>query len=238
MAPPRYDSVAAFYEAGFSDVDPITEALLTLLGPVEGCTVLDLACGHGRVTRELARRRAGLVVGVDLSGKLIERAEAIEAAEQLGVTYLQADAASAEWCSPAAFDAAICSFGLSDIDDLPAALGAVARGLRPGGRFAFSILHPCFAGSGSVSGAWPTDGTYYDERWWTADGAASSLRARVGANHRMLSTYLNALVRCGLEVDELLEPAPEGWTSGDRLDAARYPVYLLARCHARPRAAD
>jgi len=235
MIHPRYDDAADFYDAGFSELDPITEALLALLGPVANHAVLDLACGHGRVARELAGRKARQVVGVDISGRLLAKAEAIEAADPLGITYIHADAASTAWCDAAAFDAVICSFGLSDIDDLDGSIAAVARALKPDGRFAFSILHPCFAGSGAVSGTWPSDSTYYDERWWAATGAASSLRSRVGANHRMLSTYVNALVRCGLQVDELREPVPVGWTSGDRLDAARFPVYLLARCHARSR---
>src|SRR4029079_9988271 len=93
--------------------------------------------------------------------------------------------------------------GLSDIDDLDGAIAAVSAALRPRGCFVFSILHPCFAGGKDVSGSWPTAGSYYDEGFWTAQEALSTLRRQVGANHRMLSTYLNALRRHSLWLDKI-----------------------------------
>lgn len=56
----RYDPVADFYMAEVGDAidDPATAALLGLIGDVAGSRLLDLACGQGRVTRELARRGA------------------------------------------------------------------------------------------------------------------------------------------------------------------------------------
>ena len=54
----RYDDVADFYEDFAPDVydAPPMAALLHLVGNVAGLQLLDLACGHGRLTRELARR--------------------------------------------------------------------------------------------------------------------------------------------------------------------------------------
>jgi SAM-dependent methyltransferase len=63
------------------------------------------------------------------------------------------------------FDVSVCSFGLSDIDNLGAALRCVARTLDPAGRFVFSILHPRFPGGGQVSVRGPTNGIYYNEGW-------------------------------------------------------------------------
>jgi SAM-dependent methyltransferase len=227
----RYDAVADFYEASFSDAaDPVVVALLDLLGPVDRARVLDLACGHGRVSRELARGGA-TVTGVDLSGVLLDRARSLEDADPRGVRYRHGDAASMPALDDAAFDAVACNFGLSDIDDLDGALGTVARVLRPGGAFVFSILHPCFPGSGPVSGAWASGSRYYDEGFWVADGTASSLRRKVGANHRTLSTYLNALTRHGLHLQQTAEPEPPAaWNTPERRDAARFPVFLVARC--------
>ncbi|HEY2549533.1 MAG TPA: class I SAM-dependent methyltransferase [Streptosporangiaceae bacterium] len=233
MAEARYDAVADFYASGFgSAADPVSRSLLDLLGPVNGLRVLDLACGHGRLTRELARRGAE-VVGIDISGRLISKARELERADPMGVRYLHADVAGPDVLGEAEFDAVACSFGLSDIDDLDAAMASTSRALRPGGRFAFSILHPCFGGGRDISGSWPETGSYYDEGLWMAGGAKSTLRRQVGAQHRMLATYLRTLRRHGLWLDEIAEPRPEpDWDQAHEAD--RQPVYLVARCVTRP----
>jgi SAM-dependent methyltransferase len=237
MTQARYDAVAEFYIQGFDSIDdPASRALMHLLGPVAGLQVLDVACGHGRVTRELARRGAG-VVGVDVSGALITRALEAEQDEQLGIRYLHDDVTRA-WALGdfhGSFDLATCNFGLSDIDDLDAAIAAIADALKPGGCFAFSIVHPCFAGGADISGSWPASGSYYDEGHWTAQGVRSGLRRLVGASHRMLSTYLATLRRHGLWLDELAEPLPQpGWDPAHVAD--RQPVFLSARCIKLPSA--
>ena len=233
----RYDEIADFYAAGWTDAlgDPATEGLLRLLGPVAGQRVLEIACGHGRVTRELARRGAQ-VTGIDLSSAMLAKAEAAEADEPLGVRYLQADVTAAGMLDAdplvaGGFDVVVCNFGLTDIDDLDGAARNAARALRPGGLLAGSLLHPCFPGGEGVSGSWPADGTYRDEGWWRAPDRQSSLRRQVGASHRTLGTYLNTFRRHGLWLDEMAEPAPDpGWTAVAGEQAARCPVFLVIRC--------
>src|SRR5262249_60755434 len=128
--------------------------------------------------------------------------------EPLGIRYVHADVTTPGSLDDRQFDKVTCSFGLSDIDNLDGAIAAVSLALRPGGQFAFSILHPCFAGGQDVSGSWPTAGSYYDEGWWTAQDALSTLRRQVGANHRMLSTYLSTLRQHDLWLDQIAEPLP------------------------------
>ncbi|WP_165977690.1 class I SAM-dependent methyltransferase [Nonomuraea diastatica] len=256
----RYDDVAGFYAAGWSDDvdDPASVRLLDLLGPLARRRVLDLACGHGRISRALARRGAA-VVGVDLSSALIEKARAAERETPLGIRYVHADATDpgpldATECGGVSdgassgvdgiagaadpggvglFDAVVCAFGLSDIDDLEGAVATVARTLRPGGVFACSILHPCFPGGQGVSGSWPGDARYHAEGWWRADGDRSTLRRQVGANHRTLATYVNTLRRHGLWLDAMDEPKPAQEWAATRPDAARFPVFLVMRCVLR-----
>lgn len=211
--PARYDLIADMYEAatgGDVGTDPVAQALLSLLGDVARARVVDLACGHGRVSRELARLGA-TVVGVDISVALLEKARAAEATTALGTTYEHADVTSRDALTGEVFDAVVCNYGLSDIDDLDAALATVVRVLRRGGTFVFSILHPCFPGWDSdAPSAWPPGGGYYDERWWLADN--TGFRGSVGSNFRMLSTYFNALTRHGLLIERVEEPQPPtGW---------------------------
>lgn len=235
MVRARYDAVADFYISGFDAADdPASLALLDLLGPVAGLRVLDVACGHGRISRELARRGAE-VAGIDISAALISKARQAEQAEPLGIRYIHADVTAQGALGQSGFDAATCNFGLSDIDDLDAAITAVSGALRPGGSLIFSILHPCFAGGKDISGSWPAAGSYYGEGYWTAQDPRSALRRQVGASHRMLSTYHGALRRHGLWLDQLAEPLPPpDWDPAH--DADRKPVFLVARSVKLPSA--
>ena len=228
MTPARYDRVADDYEAMFGDSvdDPATSALLELLGDVSAMRLLDVPCGQGRVARELTRRGAE-VVGADLSSALLAKARAFDATDPFGTQYLQIDAAAPDAFAGETFDGVVCNYGLSDIDDLKGFLATVTRVLRAGGPFAFSLLHPCSPGLGDdVSADWPPDGGYYQEGWWRSEGAASDLRREVGSNHRMLSTYVNALAAQGLVLEALRERAIPGIT---------VPMFLAGRCrNAQP----
>jgi SAM-dependent methyltransferase len=225
--PARYDQIADLYVDTVGDdvSDPATAALFDLLGDVKGWRVLDLACGHGRVARELANRGA-TVVGIDLSSRLLDKARAIERQKPLRVLYVQADAASPNALAGEVFDAVSCNFGLSDIDDLQATLHTVHRVLRPNGRFVFSLLHPCFPGSGDdAPSSWPPEG-YFHEGWGLATNPG--FRGRVGSNFRMLSTYLNALVGSGFSFDRAFEPPPAPSSAGTPLGAP-LPWFLVVR---------
>jgi hypothetical protein len=109
---------------------------------------------------------------------------------------------------------------LMDIDDLDAALSTAAGVLSPGGWFSFSLLHPCFPGlrkgASEQLSSWPPDRGYACEGWWTTEG--DGVRGRVGANHRMLSTYLNATRRAGFELEEFVEPI------------GQVPRFFIVRC--------
>ena len=167
----RYDEIANFYDDAVGDdlSDPAAAALLRLIPEVRERRVLDLACGQGRVSRELARRGA-VVVGADISSALLDLARTIEQATPLGITFVHADVTSSEALLDDSFDGVVCHFGLSDIDDLAAAIKSVARLLRLGGWFVFSILHPCFPGwCDDAPSSWPTGRGYFSEGWWLAE---------------------------------------------------------------------
>ena len=239
-----YDEIAEWYDHWLGThampEDPYFPAAEALMGELAGQRICDLACGQGRVARYLADRGA-LVVGVDLSAKLLAIARRHEAAEPRGITYLQADARSLEGLADGSFDGVLCFMALMDIADLAPTLRSVARVLRPGGWFVFAILHPCdpTARSGEIEtqeGALRTIGRYFEEGYWRSD-TRKGPPGKVGSYHRTLSTYVNALADAGLTLERLSEPcataslsdAPAFSGSG-RPVWAEVPAVLVARC--------
>jgi len=164
----RYDGYADWYDKWVADpaLDFVAQSLLQLIGRPTGERILDMGCGQGRIARELADA-ANAVVGVDLSRELLsiahaERTDSIE--------YIHGDVCTTAWWDGVPFDGAISSMALMDIDDLHGALATAAATVRQAGWFAWSIIHPAFAGTGDIRASWPTRGSYFDEGWWNTGG--------------------------------------------------------------------
>jgi SAM-dependent methyltransferase len=106
------------------------------LAGTPGATVLDLACGPGNVTRALAEGMTGggLVVGVDASATMLDRAVADTPADLIAdLAYVRCDAADLPFRAES-FDAVCCYGALYLFEDPWAAIAGMARVLRPGGR--------------------------------------------------------------------------------------------------------
>jgi SAM-dependent methyltransferase len=97
--------------------------------------VLDIGCGTGRTTRDVARLAVdGSALGVDLSSQMTELARATAAAEGLeNVEFRQADA-QIDPFDPGAFDVVVSRMGSMFFGDPHAAFTNLHRALRPGGR--------------------------------------------------------------------------------------------------------
>jgi ubiquinone/menaquinone biosynthesis C-methylase UbiE len=231
-----YDGIAEWYDdwvTGPIGEDPYVREVQALMGEVAGQRVCDLACGQGRVARYLADRGAR-VVGIDLSAKLLEIARRHEEVEPRGIEYLQADARSLHGIADGTFDGVLCHMALMDIPDLVPTLHSVARILRPRGWFVFSILHPCYNTPRSDERVTPdgvvrTIAGYFTEGHWRAD-TRTGPPGKVGAYHRTLSTYINALIDAGLVLERVSEARATGDVAERRPVWAEVPAVLAARC--------
>jgi SAM-dependent methyltransferase len=119
---------------------PIWEAVVAAVQPAPGERILDVGCGAGATTLDMARRVApgGFSVGVDVSSTLVAAARAAAAAEQVTeVEFLEADAESFPF-EAGGFDAIVSRFGVMFFGDSDAAFANLRRGLRPDGRLAFA----------------------------------------------------------------------------------------------------
>ncbi len=113
---------------------PSTRALLAEVGIPAGSICLDVGCGGGDVTFELARATGptGRVVGVDLDETKLDMAR--REAKQLGISNIVFEARDvAEWEPDDLFDVVYLRFLLTHLSDPGALLSAVHRRTRPGG---------------------------------------------------------------------------------------------------------
>ncbi len=119
---------------------PWAEVLLQLAAPRPGERALDLACGTGIVTRQLAPRLGpgGSLVAVDLRPTMLAVARSLPPPEGAAVDWRQGDAMALA-LPGGAFDLVVCQQGLQFFADRAAALREVRRVLAPGGRAAFAV---------------------------------------------------------------------------------------------------
>lgn len=120
----RWNPADYAHHAGF--VPELGVPVLDLLAPHPGERVLDLGCGDGALTERLAATGA-LVVGLDASPEMVERARARGLDARLG----SADALP----FAAEFDAVFSNAAPHWVRDQEAMVAGVARALKPGGRF-------------------------------------------------------------------------------------------------------
>ena len=104
-----------------------------------GERVLDVGCGCGATTLEIARRvgSSGAVVGIDISAPMLAHAQdRIRAAGAANVELRNADAQTHAFGSER-FDLVYSRFGVMFFADPGRAFANLRRALRPGGRLAF-----------------------------------------------------------------------------------------------------
>ena len=128
----------------------------------------------------------------------------------------------------------MCFLALMDIPQLVPTIHSVARILRPGGWFIFAILHPCYNTPRSdempsAQGWARIVGSYFTERHWRSDKRTGP-PGKVGAYHRTLSTYVNALLEAGLCLERLCEPRASGHIAERVRGYGEVPAVLGARC--------
>ncbi|HLH00463.1 MAG TPA: methyltransferase domain-containing protein [Bryobacteraceae bacterium] len=127
------------YQKKHSFVWQYGESLLELLQPRAGERILDIGCGTGQLTAEIARSGA-TVIGLDNSPEML--AEARKNFPE--VTFEPADAVSFQFAEP--FDAIFSNAALHWVKDHAAVAACAARALRQGGRFVCE-----FGGKGCIA---------------------------------------------------------------------------------------
>ena len=190
-------------------------AFLAFLGSVAGLDLLDAGCGEGTNTRILAGRGARMV-GVDLSTEMLANARAAESEARLGIRYEATSFTKLDGVEDACFDVVVSTMALMDGPDLPGALRAFHRVLRPCGRLVFSIAHPCFT---NAALGWETvegvqvlrlRGYAVDkpeiESWRFGAAPEETPPFRIAYFPRTISEVVNAVIAAGFRLTAVAEP--------------------------------
>jgi trans-aconitate 2-methyltransferase len=133
----RWD--AAEYARNSAAQQEWARELIAKLGLSGAESVLDIGCGDGKVTAEIARQvPAGHVLGVDSSADMIDLARrAFPAAACPNLEFHRGDARALDL--DARFDVAFSNATLHWVKDHGPVLGGAARALLPGGRLLFQM---------------------------------------------------------------------------------------------------
>ena len=127
----RYELLNALMSVGLNRIWNKKAFQATGLRP--GGRALDLACGTGSLTRDLAKRVGpeGYVLGIDFSKEMVGAAKK---RPMSNVDYVLGDATDLQGVEDGSFDAATIAYGARNIPNLDALFGEMARAVRPGGR--------------------------------------------------------------------------------------------------------
>ncbi len=141
----NFDTIAEQYEEEISETKKyITLPLFReIIGNIRGKRVADVGCGNGFFTRILVADKPSLVMGIDISSKLLEKALQREQQEQRGILYQCQDVRFLE--KKESFDIITAVYLLNFAEtkeDLLLMLKSINNNLNTKGKFCAIIPHP------------------------------------------------------------------------------------------------
>ncbi|HVY09050.1 MAG TPA: class I SAM-dependent methyltransferase [Mycobacteriales bacterium] len=210
-----WDGSASDYQAEHGDFlgdddflwcpEGLRESSAHLLGEVSGLRVLEVGAGAAQCSRWLALAGAS-PVAIDVSASQLAHARRLDAAAGVRTPLVLADAQRLPFAD-AAFDLACSAYGaVPFVADSAAVMSEVARVLRPGGRWVFSVTHPirwCFLDDPGPEGL-AVKTSYFDRRPYVE--VDERQQPTYVEHHRTLGDRVRELVAAGLVIDDLLEP--------------------------------
>ena len=227
-------------------------AFFAMLPDVRGLFGLDLGCGEGHNTRQLAARGAKLAA-LDIAWPMVTAAGDEERREPRGIRVVRGSGLALPF-GDGAFDFVTAFMSLMDMPGHARVLAEVHRVLRPGGFFQLSMTHPCFQ---TPMWEWLKDdngrrralvcGDYFRELHGEVEEWSFGAALRAGETQRpfriprfthTLSTWLNLFLDAGFVLERFAEPTVDDATLAadpDRLYDTRIIAYFLTLRARKPR---
>lgn len=134
-------------------MEPVTEKLLEQLQLPAGIRCLDLGCGMGETTRQLAAKleKSSQVVGVDQDRELVKYASSMTPADGCSITFEQGDATSLDFENET-FHFVFARYLLHHLDEPKKVLAEMVRVRKAGGMVA--VQEPDCAKQYCYPGSW------------------------------------------------------------------------------------
>ena len=215
-------------------------AMADACGNVEGLEVLDVGCGIGYFSRQMAEKGASKVVGIDISPNQLAHARQLEEKERLGIEYIQGDAASViESLPKASFDLVTACVSLVDMPDPRRVIQGAYRVLRDRARLVFTNTHPL---TDTMSREWVRDADgkklglhiadYFDETPFNLTWISQRFKYpfQTTGNNYTLQTWMRWVIRSGFILEDFIEPyaTDEAIAQHPGLDDTRIaPLFLI-----------
>lgn len=157
------------------------------LGDVGGLDVLELGCGTGRRSFQLAEDGAR-VTALDFSDGMLAKARAKPGADQ--IRFMVHDLAEPFPFDDASFDRVVSFLVLDHISDVAGLFGEARRVCRPDGEILVTVMHPGLRLKG-------VEARFTDPE--------TGLQVRPASSPNQISDYVMGAVRSGLEITHFSE---------------------------------
>ena len=208
--------------------------LKKMLPDFNGKRVLDLGCGFGWHCRYAIERGATFALGIDLSGKMLDKAREINPSPL--IEYKRIAIEDFDF-APNSFDIVISSLTFHYLESFDTVCTEVYKCLTEEGVFVFSVEHPVFTAYGNQDWIYDSEGkpAHWPVDHYFQEGVrhARFLGEDVTKYHKTLTTYVNGLIKAGFCITHLVEPQPDESmldTVPEMRDELRRPMMLLKRC--------
>jgi SAM-dependent methyltransferase len=200
----------------------IKSVLWDSLGNLQGSTVLDVGCGHGWLTQAMLAAGAK-VVGVDGSIELLRKARQLCPQSE----FIEWDLAQGLPALEQRFDRIVAHMVLMDIPEIHPLLKSVRQMLNEGGKFIFTLPHPCFFNykshrDESTQEMYCRVTGYLQPEVWRIDSFGGHRHY-----HRSLTDYFDGLRANRLAVTRLYEPPQIPYTESNDDFRQKIPKFVL-----------
>lgn len=183
--------------------------LKSMLPNLSNISMLDLGCGYGWHCDYAMKQGAKMIVGVDISQKMLQQAKKLHS--HPNITYIHHDIQNYDMPFET-YDLVLSSLVFHYLPDFSKMAQRIYQTLKPGGTFIFSVEHPIFTSEGSQDWYYDQQGHilhfpvdhYFDE----GQRNPLFLGEPTTKYHRTLTTYVQNLRTAKFIIEDIQEPMP------------------------------